>query len=174
MTLSVNVSDLALFACIVILPSGGRVCLILARALELFCEFWFTCGSMEDDFSPSMEDRTMEESQATNEGMTIELENDREKSVAVAKSALIEKLITDKPQNQKTMKGKILKSWGFPKGLHIIDLQMSTYLFNFSEAFSPRRIMEEALWHILGYLLNLQRWIPEVSIHEVDYNFCPF
>lgn len=109
-----------------------------------------------------------------NEGATIELEKDSRKTFEVAKHALVGRIISEKPLNRKTVREMILKSWGHPKGLHTIDLSMNTYMFNFSEAMTPRKIMEDAPWNILGSLLCLHRWVPKFSIHEVDYNFSPF
>lgn len=108
------------------------------------------------------------------EGEEIELESNVARSLEVTKHALVGKLISDKAQNRKVTKSMIIKSWGSPKGLHIIDLQENTYLFNFSEPATPRRIMEDAPWNILGSLLCLHRWTPDLTLHEVDFSYSPF
>lgn len=130
---------------------------------------------MEEE-SYEMEEESFDEeaNEMTNEGTTVELEKDDRKTFEVAKHALVGKLISDKAQNRKIVREMIMKSWGHPKGLHIIDLSKNTYLFNFSEDMTPRRIMEEAPWNILDSLLCLHRWVPEFSILEVDYSFSPF
>lgn len=68
----------------------------------------------------------------------------------------------------------ITKSWGNPRGMHIIDLSNNTYLFNFSEPATPTRIMSEAPWNILGSLLCLHRWTPQIDIHEIVFRYSPF
>ncbi|KAF7828451.1 homeobox-leucine zipper protein HAT4 [Senna tora] len=110
----------------------------------------------------------------TLDGDTIELEEKKHVTVEVSKHALVGKVLAPKPLNRRTVRSMLIRSWGFPKGLHIVDLQMNTFLFNFSEADTPNRIMEDAPWSVLGYLVSLQRWVPEVAIHEVDYDLIPF
>lgn len=117
---------------------------------------------------------TEEAMEMGNEGAVIELETDHRKTFEIAKHAMVGRIISEKPLNKKTVREMVQKSWGHPKGLHIIDLNTNTYLFNFSEASTPRKIMEDAPWNILGSLLCLHRWVPEFSIHEVDYSFSPF
>lgn len=34
--------------------------------------------------------------------------------------------------------------------------------------------VEEAPWNIMGSLLCLHRWTPELSIHEIDFSYSPF
>ncbi|KAF7824555.1 reverse transcriptase [Senna tora] len=110
----------------------------------------------------------------TLDGDTIELEEKKHVTVEVSKHALVGKVLAPKPLNRRTVRSMLIRSWGFPKGLYIVDLQMNTFLFNFSEADTPNRIMEDAPWSVLGYLVSLQRWVPEVAIHEVDYDLIPF
>lgn len=120
------------------------------------------------------EEEEMEDVGNNSEGATVELERDDRKTFEVAKHTLVGKIISDKPLNKKTVKEMVQKSWGFPKGLHIIDLSTNTFLFNFAEATTPQRVIGEAPWNILGSLLCLHRWVPELSIHEVNFTFCPF
>lgn len=125
-------------------------------------------------YSTNPDEEEMEEVGNGSDGITVELERDSRKTIEVAKHALVGKIISEKQLNKKTVKEMVQKSWGFPKALHIIDLNINTYLFNFSEATTPRRILDEAPWNILGSLLCLYRWVPELSIHEVNFTFCPF
>ncbi|KAF7806998.1 putative N-acetyltransferase [Senna tora] len=110
----------------------------------------------------------------TLEGETIELGEERDKTIEVTKHALVRRVIAPKPLNRRTVRTMLIKSWGYPKGIHIVDLSTNTFLFNFNEANTPRRIMEEAPWNVMGYLISLQRWVLEVTIHEVSYDYSPF
>lgn len=93
------------------------------------------------------------------EGEVVALELNPQRTFEVARHALVGRLMTDKALNRKTVRSMIEKSWGNPKGLHIVDLNTNTYLFNFSEPQTPQRIMEEAPWNIMGCLLSLHRWL---------------
>lgn len=108
------------------------------------------------------------------EGDIIELEGDASRTFEVAKHALVGKIISEKALNRKTVRGMIIKSWGNPRGMYIVNLSTNTYLFNFSEPATPRRIMAEAPWNILGSLLCLHRWTPEFTVHEIDFTYSPF
>lgn len=103
------------------------------------------------------------------EGDIVELE-----TVEIAKHALVGKIISEKALNRKTVRDMIIKSWGNPRGTYIIDLSTNTFLFNFSEPATPRRIMAEAPWNILGSLLCLHRWTPEFTLHEIEFTHSLF
>lgn len=82
------------------------------------------------------------------EGEEIQLEHDSRRTIEIAKHALVGRLISEKAQNMKVTRDMILKSWNYPKGLHIIDLSTNTYLFNFSDCITPLKILEAALWKV--------------------------
>lgn len=115
-----------------------------------------------------------EDNKEVQEGDIVDLESDAKRTLEVAKHALVGKIISDKDLNRKTVRGMITKSWGNPRGMYILDLNTNTYLFNFSEPVTPRRIMAEAPWNILGSLLCLHRWTPEFTLHEIDFSYSPF
>ncbi|KAJ1425942.1 Zinc knuckle CX2CX4HX4C [Sesbania bispinosa] len=42
------------------------------------------------------------------------------------------------------------------------------------EAKEARRVLEEGPWFVIGHLLSLQNWLPEVSVYEVNYDLVGF
>lgn len=51
--------------------------------------------------------------------------------------------------------------------MKIIDLGKNTFLFNLKDDVLPTKLLEEAPWNILGNILSIQRWIPEIAGREV-------
>ncbi|KAF7801557.1 kinesin KP1-like isoform X1 [Senna tora] len=39
---------------------------------------------------------------------------------------------------------------------------------------APQKIMDEAPWNVMGSLLCLHQWMPDITIHEVEYHLSPF
>lgn len=68
----------------------------------------------------------------------------------------------------------IRKGWGDPKGLSIVDIATNTFIFNFPDAETPCRILVNAPWNILGQVLILKQWCPQVAIQEVEYSYTPY
>lgn len=77
------------------------------------------------------------EKEEVQEGDFVELEGDAKRTFEVAKHALVGNIISDKALNRKTVRGMIIKSWGNPRDMYIVDLNTNTYLFNFSEPVTP-------------------------------------
>ena len=58
--------------------------------------------------------------------------------------------------------------------MSIYDVGPNCYIFKFIDEATPKRIMEDSPWNVIGHLLNLQWWHPWCSISEVEYNVVPF
>lgn len=86
----------------------------------------------------------------------------------------MEKILTEKQLNKKVVKSMIKKGWDDPQGLTIVDPAPKTFLFNFADINTPLRILEEAPWNILGQVLILKQWNPQISMQEVDYTHTPY
>ncbi|KAF7844037.1 kinesin KP1-like [Senna tora] len=97
------------------------------------------------------------------EEATVHIDVKEECTTEVTKHALIGRILAEKPLNRKTVRGMIIKSWGNPQGLHIVDLSRNTYIFNFKDAEMPQRIMQEVPWNVLGNLMSLQRWNSQIE-----------
>lgn len=95
-------------------------------------------------------------------------------ATVAAKNVLLGRIIAQKSLSRKVIKGMIKKGWGDPQGLTIVDLSPNTFLFNFTNPDTPNKILEEAPWNIMGHVLVLSKWNPQVSMHEIEYNHTPF
>ncbi|KAJ1414334.1 Zinc finger, CCHC-type [Sesbania bispinosa] len=111
------------------------------------------------------------------EGEELELEtlnNGNNEGVLVARRTLVGRVIAEKTLNRLAVKEIVSKAWNVNDEIKISDLGPNVYLFTFTEADSARKILEEGPWFIMGHLLSLQYWIPEVSIFEVNYDHVLF
>lgn len=64
----------------------------------------------------------------------VVLDIDEEKTFEVARHALLGKIILAKLVNRRVARDMIIKSWGHPKGLNVIELTNNVFLFNFRDA----------------------------------------
>ncbi|KAJ1427570.1 hypothetical protein SESBI_09454 [Sesbania bispinosa] len=104
------------------------------------------------------------------EGLEILLSAEGASALKQAQRMLIGKVLTGKQLNKPAVKDILAKAWGFAEEINIIDLGPNTFLFNFSEAKHAKRAMEESPWFVMGHLLSLQHWVPEATIHEVNFD----
>ncbi|KAJ1405016.1 Zinc knuckle CX2CX4HX4C [Sesbania bispinosa] len=108
------------------------------------------------------------------EGMELHLEPEGEEGLQVDRKTLVGKVLVEKVLNKAVVKEIISKAWNLGEDLNIVDLGPNVYMFNFSRVKDAKRILEEGPWFIMGNLLNIQNWIPEVSVFEVNYDYVLF
>ncbi|KAJ1376738.1 hypothetical protein SESBI_49621 [Sesbania bispinosa] len=108
------------------------------------------------------------------EGLELLLEAEGDSRLRAAQKMLVGRLITDKSLNKSVVKEILAKAWGLNEELNISDLGPNVFLFNFNEAREARRVLDEGMWYVMGCLLSLQSWIPEASVHEVNYDYVGF
>lgn len=108
------------------------------------------------------------------EGDLVDLDFQYSQTRDVSMHALVGRIITQKFLNKKTVQGMIMKSWGNPEGLEIIDFGKNTFLFNFKDFKMSQRVYNDGPWNVMGSLLCLQRWVPEFTMFEIPFTHCPF
>lgn len=108
------------------------------------------------------------------EGMTLDLQTDEVTGLVMAKRMLIGKVLTDKPLNKNALKSVVLKAWNNPPDLHMTDMGINCILFTFQSESRARRIYEEGPWSVMGNILSLQQWAPELNVFEVRFNIVAF
>ena len=69
---------------------------------------------------------------------------------SIISSTLVGKIICNKVLNRGVVKNILVKAWGEPISLSITDLGPNTYMFNFIEEETPKKIMEEGPWNVMG------------------------
>lgn len=116
---------------------------------------------------------TMEELNSAEEIIITELPENQFATKA-AQYALLGKIYTEKSLSKKVIKSMIKKGWGNPKGLSIVDISPNIFLFNFTDLETSNRILEKAPWNILGQVLILKQWNPQISVHEIDFTHAPY
>lgn len=48
------------------------------------------------------------------------------------------------------------------------------FIFTFKDWKAARRILKRSLRYVMGHLLSLQYWVPEVAMYEIDFSIVPF
>lgn len=117
------------------------------------------------------------------EELAVTLETDKEvveieeycpEGVEFAKKTLVGKIIFEKILNRGAVKSIIAKAWGEPDGLKIADMGPNVFMFTFKDKGDAHEIIKRGPWYVMGHILSLQYWIPEVAAAEVDYSRVSF
>ncbi|KAJ1403457.1 hypothetical protein SESBI_27298 [Sesbania bispinosa] len=111
---------------------------------------------------------------ASLEGDILDLGPEIQNNPLLTKYTLIGKIISRKLINKTTTKTMILKGWGALDKVTISDVGPNKFLFHFSDEDLMKKVIREAPWNVLGNLLSIQPWSPEMSLEEVSFNFSPF
>lgn len=104
------------------------------------------------------------------EGATIELLTDPHEGSQLAERTLVGKIFTEKPLSKHTVKDIISKAWGLKTEVTISDMGVNIFLFNFSDKQDTMKVHEGGPWSVMGHIVSLQSWSPEVSVFEIDFS----
>ncbi|KAF7815390.1 reverse transcriptase [Senna tora] len=115
----------------------------------------------------------MEELGVDSSGAVL-LDLDENRAKRAGSKALIGKLVSDKLVNRNTVRNMIQKSWNMVKGLTISEVSQNVFLFSFDEEEDCKRIVREGPWAILGRLLIVKPWSPEIAASDLDLDSCLF
>ncbi|KAJ1394180.1 Zinc finger, CCHC-type [Sesbania bispinosa] len=102
------------------------------------------------------------------------LDKGSQEGVAVAKRTLVGRIVAEKTLNRNVVKEIVSKAWDVKDEVKISDLGPNIYLFTFSEVEKVKKVLEEGPWFIMGHLLSVQYWIPEVSVFEINFDHVYF
>ena len=94
------------------------------------------------------------------EGDIVPLEDVEGGEKAITTTTLVGKIICNKALNKGAVKNIVEKAWGEPNSLSITDIGPNCFMFNFSEDATPKKVMENSPWNVMGHLLSLQWWNP--------------
>lgn len=108
------------------------------------------------------------------EGSTFTLEASEIDSFLLAKKSLVGKIMGGQVLNRGAVKNILLKAWGDPAGVHTADMGMNLFMFIFNTIKETLEVINRGLWFVMNHLISLQRWIPQASIYENDFNWVPF
>lgn len=103
------------------------------------------------------------------EEIMVELFDDKEDSVALAQRTLVGKFFSEKMLNRGAVKTVVSQAWGEPEGLQISDLGPNIFLFTFKDKMETVEVMQKRPWFVMNQLLNIQRWIPDASVFEINF-----
>ncbi|KAJ1415409.1 Zinc finger, CCHC-type [Sesbania bispinosa] len=106
--------------------------------------------------------------------ITVELESNGLDSFQLAKTSILSKVMADKPLNRNAVKNILIKAWGDPKNIQISDMGINTFLFTFTETRMVKDILQKGPWYVMGHIVSLQCWVPEVSLYEIDFGRTSF
>ncbi|KAJ1385160.1 Zinc knuckle CX2CX4HX4C [Sesbania bispinosa] len=113
-------------------------------------------------------------SNAESEEITVELESDGLQSVQLAGRSLVGKVLVEKPLNKGEVKNILLKAWRLTSEVHIADMGTNLFLFTFSQKKEAKEILDKGPWFVMGRILSLQFWAPQISAYELNFDRIPF
>ncbi|KAJ1411314.1 Zinc finger, CCHC-type [Sesbania bispinosa] len=109
----------------------------------------------------------MHDTESPDDEFTIELESDPLQSTLLAKRSLVGKIISQKPLNRVAVKSILIKAWENRGEFQITDMGKNMFLFSFGATQEVLEIIKKGPWYIMGHLLSLQFWVPDVALYEV-------
>lgn len=116
----------------------------------------------------------METKVGDREGNTVTLVVSENTNLLLAKRSLVGKVLTNKMLNRGAVKAILLKAWGEPDGVQVTDMGTNLFLFTFPTVKDTIEVATRSPWYVMNHLLSLQRWIPQASIYEIDFDWVPF
>ncbi|KAJ1402000.1 Zinc finger, CCHC-type [Sesbania bispinosa] len=84
--------------------------------------------------------------QQSDEECAIELESNELESLQLAKRSLLCKIMIEKPLNRAASKSILIKAWGDPKEVQVIDMGVNTFLFTFCDKKEVKTILQRGPW----------------------------
>lgn len=120
-----------------------------------------------------MEESLVQSNLKEYEEITVDLVENEVDSVEQAKRTLVGKFFSEKILNRGAVKTVVAQAWGEPDGLLISDMGPNIFLFTFKDKQEAMDVMQKGPWFIMNQLLNIQRWIPEASVFEIDFTWVP-
>lgn len=102
------------------------------------------------------------------------LENEEQDNREEIQHALVGKIITDRLLNKGAVKNMLLKAWGNPDSVQVVDVGQNLFLFTFNTKGESVDILSKSPWFVMNKLINLQEWNPHVAMSEIDFSKVPF
>ncbi|KAJ1411644.1 hypothetical protein SESBI_20959 [Sesbania bispinosa] len=112
----------------------------------------------------------MHDTESPDDEFTIELESDPLQSTLLAKRSLVKKILSQKPLNRGVVKSILIKAWENHGEFQITDMGKNMFLFSFGATHEVLEIIKKGPWYIMGHLLSLQFWVPDVTLYEEGHN----
>ncbi|KAJ1389792.1 hypothetical protein SESBI_37989 [Sesbania bispinosa] len=109
-----------------------------------------------------------------NEEITIELESDDLHSLQLARRSLVGKILVSKTLNKGAVKNILLKAWRTPNEVQVTDMGIKKFLFTFTTKDEAKEVMDKDPWYVMGNIISLQYWVPQISAHEILFDRVPF
>ncbi|KAF7842397.1 TMV resistance protein N-like [Senna tora] len=60
------------------------------------------------------------------------------------------------------------------KGLNIVEVSQNLFIFTFDREEDCDRVLREGPWAVLGHLLSVKSWSPELALPDVSFDYCSF
>ncbi|KAJ1416270.1 Zinc finger, CCHC-type [Sesbania bispinosa] len=103
----------------------------------------------------------------TNEEIIVELESDQLQSLQLGKRSLVGKVCSSKILNKGVVKSIILlKAWRSPNEVKVTNMGINKFLFTFLTKDEAKDVIDKGPWYVMGIIINLQYWVPQISAHE--------
>ncbi|GMP69020.1 hypothetical protein CsSME_00028421 [Camellia sinensis var. sinensis] len=92
----------------------------------------------------------------------------------VSDLCLVRKILAPKALNRFEVSNILLGAWRTRAEVCILPWSDNIFLFQFSDAEDRRKVLSEAPWSIMGYLMVLQPLQMGLAAGEMEFRWCPF
>ncbi|KAI8005809.1 hypothetical protein LOK49_LG07G01061 [Camellia lanceoleosa] len=104
----------------------------------------------------------------------LDLQEGSDENVDISNLCLVGKILAPKTLNKNAVLNIIQGAWKSRANLVISSWSHNIFLFQFTDHEDRRRVLMEAPWSVMGYLLVLQPLAPGKSVEEMDFKWSPF
>ncbi|KAF9594948.1 hypothetical protein IFM89_035518 [Coptis chinensis] len=89
-------------------------------------------------------------------------------------TSLIGKLVSDQEQNPNEVLHAIRSKWKLKKKLDIVVVNGNLFILRFEKENDKNKILNAQPWQMLGYLLVLKSYSPELAPSDINFDQAPF
>lgn len=108
------------------------------------------------------------------EDLSSQLEVDPVKAEQKALISLVGRLVSTKILFKPAVHEAFRSAWKFSFNLKIKDTGPNTFLFHFGSPEHKARILLQAPWNVIGFLLLLREWSPSDTLSSLDFSSYAF
>ncbi|KAJ4841947.1 hypothetical protein Tsubulata_049132, partial [Turnera subulata] len=105
---------------------------------------------------------------------TLRLTRKLEQGKTFSEHTLVGKLITLKWMSCHVLKSVVVRLWNLKNELEVKELDGNVFMFSFENKNERCKVIEGEQWIVLGSLLIVKEWSPDILVEEVDLSKATF
>ncbi|GKV39204.1 hypothetical protein SLEP1_g47011 [Rubroshorea leprosula] len=80
------------------------------------------------------------------------------------------RMIAECPIHRNRVYGVLAKAWADRKDFQVNEVEENLYAISFHSVSDLMYVLENAPWSVGGFLFNVKRWAPGMSLAEIDFS----